>query len=323
MVSIIVPVYNVESYLEEAVKSVLSQTVGDWELLLVDDGSTDGSGAMCDKYAKSDSRIRVYHRSNGGLSAARNTGLDNCKGDWIAFFDSDDVLHPRFIETLLAAASVTDADIVDSKMKRFEESHCTFDGPAAGEVTIYDPREAIEKALYQTGALHHSAWAKIYRSSLWQDTRFLEGCAYEDLEVMSRLWPKAGKIAAVDAELYGYRQRPGSILHTFGVRRMDVLKVTEAMENQLQKEEDAELLKAARDRRLSANFNIFLLSEAARRRGGVGHVAIDKIQDYCYQSIKERRRETLFSRKTRMRNKVGALVSYLGPDVLRKLYKFL
>jgi glycosyltransferase involved in cell wall biosynthesis len=110
MISIIVPVYNTEKYLDQCIQSILSQTYTDFELLLIDDGSTDSSGAICDRYAEQDSRVRVFHKPNGGVSSARNLGLDNAKGEWVTFCDSDDWVYDYWLQNF--ADSSDDVDIV-------------------------------------------------------------------------------------------------------------------------------------------------------------------------------------------------------------------
>ena len=112
MISIIVPVYNTEKYLDQCIQSILSQTYTDFELLLIDDGSTDSSGVICDRYAEQDSRVRVFHKPNGGVSSARNIGLDNTKGEWITFLDSDDWIAPSMLDEVYKTAMVNDADMV-------------------------------------------------------------------------------------------------------------------------------------------------------------------------------------------------------------------
>ena len=112
LISVIVPVYNTEKYLDRCIQSVLAQTYTNWELLLIDDGSTDSSGTICDQYAAEDNRIRVFHKENGGVSSARNLGLDNAKGEWITFVDSDDWVEPSMLKELLAIALDNDADYV-------------------------------------------------------------------------------------------------------------------------------------------------------------------------------------------------------------------
>ncbi len=323
MVSIVIPAYNLEEYLGEAVASVMTQSYTSWELIIIDDGSSDRTGEMCDAFSRSDSRIHSVHTSNGGLSMARNRGIALCKGDWITFLDADDVLHPRFLEIMVNAAGSTDADIINCDYRKFTEDICRFD--RIGEiprVEIYSPMQALERALYQRGGVSTSSWGKLYARGLWDNISFCPGILYEDLEVACRLWPTAGKIVHIPLRLYGYRQHPCSIIHTFTPRRADVLKITGQIENDAMANHP-ELLAAARDRRMSANFNMFLESEKAVRRNGYPREEARCLQQQCWREITRLRKQSMTNSRVRMRNRIGALMSYLGPGMLRRLYLFM
>lgn len=169
MISIIVPVYNTEKYLDRCVQSILSQTYTDYEVLLIDDGSTDSSGAICDKYAAQDSRMRVFHKPNGGVGSARNLGLDNAKGEWITFIDSDDSVKDVFLYNMLP---LCDEDLImDSSDVR---SECFPDG-------FYEGKEMIKLAL--SGWQMLCPWGKMFKSSIVNENniRFdVSGCLGED-----------------------------------------------------------------------------------------------------------------------------------------------
>lgn len=319
MVSVILPAYDAERWLEAAVASVTAQTVRDWELVLVDDGSTDGTPALCDCLAAGDRRIRVFHTPNGGPSVARNNGLDVATGDWITFLDADDLLHPKFLETMLETANRTDADIVNCGMVRFSGERSAFaENNYDVKTDIYGPVQAMRLAMHQQCGVHTSASGKLYNRSLWKTTRFTPGTWYEDLDVFYRVWSYCSKFVQLDVALYGYRQHSESFLHKYTPRRRDVLLVTERMETWVA-EYCPELLPAARDRRMSANFNMFLLSEEAVRQGQAAREDILDLQRQCFDVIRERRFQSLFGPYTRPKNRIGALVSYLGPSVLRLL----
>ncbi len=322
MISVVVPAYNAERWLEAAVASVMAQTVSDWELVLVDDGSTDRTQVICDSLAAGDRRIRVLHTSNGGLSLARNNGIELAAGEWLAFLDADDLLHPQFMETMLAAAERTGADIVNCGMLKFEGGDCPF-LPISDNTPkeILDSMTAIELALYQRKDVQTSASGKIYRRELWKSERFTPGTWYEDLDIFYRIWSKSRKFVQVNAGMYGYRQHPQSFLHRFTPGRMDMLRVTERLENWIAGNMPR-LLPAARDRRMSANFNMFLLCEQGVANLQCTRKDISEIQRQCFSVIRERRRQSLFGRHTRTKNRLGALVSYFGPSFLRLLAKY-
>lgn len=320
MVSIIVPAYNAERWLPAAVRSVLAQTEQDWELVLVDDGSTDATPGLCDGYAASDRRIQVLHTENGGLSAARNNGLELCRGEWVTFLDADDVLHPDMLRIMLGTARRSDVAIVSclpfmfrSERQMAEWLHETYGVGKDGR--LLTPERAMLEAYYQSSGLTSSAWAKLYRRGLWDTVRFYKGW-YEDLEVFGRIFEPASGIIHIDVPLYGYRQNPESFMHRFTLGRCDVLKVTEQLEAWGQSH-SPEILRAVRDRRMSANFNIFLLSELAARRGDISRPQAREIQCGCYAQIRRLRTNSIFNSHSRFKNRAGALLSLFGPRILR------
>ena len=320
MVSIIVPAYNAERWLPAAVRSVLAQTEQDWELVLVDDGSTDATPGLCDGYVASDARIRVEHTPNAGVSAARNRGLKLCRGQWILFLDADDVMHPDMLRIMLDAAIRHKAEMVSCATYQFytlrQESEW-LDAPVRTPVKerILTSEDAILEAYYQTSQLNVSVWAKLYSRSVWHSQRFYDG-RYEDLEIAGKLMESANRIVCVDAPLYGYRQNPDSYMHRFTLQRLDVLKVTEQLEA-WGESRSPEIHRAVRDRRMSANFNIFMLSELAARRGDITRRQARDIQAGCYAQIRRLRRNSIFNSKSRPKNRIGAFLSLLGPRILR------
>ena len=320
MVSIIVPAYNAERWLPAAVRSVLAQTEQDWELVLVDDGSTDATPGLCDGYVASDARIRVEHTPNAGVSAARNRGLKLCRGQWILFLDADDVMHPDMLRIMLDAAIRHKAEMVSCATYQFhtlrQESEW-LDAPVRTPVKerILTSEDAILEAYYQTSQLNVSVSAKLYSRSVWHSQRFYDG-RYEDLEIAGKLMESANRIVCVDAPLYGYRQNPDSYMHRFTLQRLDVLKVTEELETRAESR-GPEILRAMRDRRMSANFNIFMLSELAARRGDITSRQARDIQAGCYAQIRRLRRNSIFNSKSRPKNRIGAFLSLLGPRILR------
>lgn len=204
LVSVIVPVYNVASYLEECLDSVVGQTYRNLEIIVVDDGSTDGSGAVCDEYAKKDGRIQVIHQPNRGLSVARNVGLDVAKGDHISFVDSDDAVSPVFIEALLSAG----ADVAQcASCRNAEGLNRENRRPAFEYLTNV---EASERLQFDSTGDATVVWNKLYRRGLFDTIRFPEGKQHEDEFVTYRVLWDAGQVAVTVEPLYYYRQRFGS-----------------------------------------------------------------------------------------------------------------
>lgn len=214
MVSVIVPVYNVEKCLRRCIDSILRQTYTNFELILIDDGSTDGSGAICDEYARKDNRIKVIHRENGGLSAARNSGLEVMTGEYVTFIDSDDYVTDNYIEYMytLMVENKGDISAVSHEMI-FDDTENGLD-LNENSVLSYDQKDIIKELLKMTDAMGHMAWGKLYKEGLFNDIRYPEGKLYEDLAVIYDILLKADRVVVSDARLYKYYIRTGSIMQS-------------------------------------------------------------------------------------------------------------
>ena len=171
LISVIVPVYNVERYLRRCVDSILHQTYRNFEVLLVDDGSTDASGAICDEYAAQEERVTAVHQKNGGLSAARNAGLERAQGTYLCFVDSDDFLDSRMLETLCRDLQEQDADVAVVGFRTFEREEELAPAELAVPVQCMTGREAIRSTLV-TDELGDFAWNKLYKRELFRDIRY-------------------------------------------------------------------------------------------------------------------------------------------------------
>ncbi|MCI6379792.1 MAG: glycosyltransferase [Faecalicoccus sp.] len=220
--SIIVPVYQVEAHIDECITSILDQTFRDFELILVDDGSLDRCPAICDVYAQKDSRIRVIHQKNQGLSAARNTGLQAARGDYIGFVDSDDFIEASMYEKLLDNLEREKADIsVCGRYKVWGDKK--IQEQKSNVYKVMDSAQAL--ALMNTNVLGYfdvAAWDKIYKRSCFKGIEFPEGKLCEDWFVMYKLFFNAHRIVYDSIPLYNYRQRTGSITHGKKVNTMSL-----------------------------------------------------------------------------------------------------
>lgn len=220
-ISIIVPVYDVEKYLENCIESILNQTFKDFELILVDDGSTDNSGKICDIYEKKDSRIKVIHKNNGGLSSARNAGLDIACGKYVGFIDSDDSIHPRMYEILYDLIKKYESDISCCNYKKiYDIFKDEYENVNSLEVIEMSNIEAI-KNLYdkEIGVKLVIACNKLYRKNLFDNIRYKVGRVHEDEFMAHRILYNCKKITYVDNELYYYLQREGSIMSQISYKR--------------------------------------------------------------------------------------------------------
>ena len=309
LISVIVPVYNVEAYLDQCMESIVCQSYRHLEILVVDDGSTDGGGAKCDQWAERDERIQVIHQPNGGLSAARNSALDVMHGELVMMVDSDDVLHPECTAVLLDVMRQEEATMVVGDYIPFTDGQPqwpTYQGQPA--LHRYDEQGAMLAILYQKG-LTHSAWGRLYRAELFEDIRYPVGVCYEDFAIIYRLLKKCDKVVKVDRAIYGYRQRENSILYTFSPQRADVINIGEQLEKDTQ-QFDNQYCNAARSRLLSAYFNILLLSNQDK---ATDHKAL---KDRCWAGIKRLRFKRLLDPNVRLKNKIGILASYFGRTFL-------
>lgn len=208
-ISVIVPVYKVEPYLRKCLDSVVNQTYQNLEIILVDDGSPDRCGAICEEYAVRDKRIRVIHKENGGVSSARNAGLSAVTGEWIGWVDSDDWIEADMYECLLKKAEEQEADIAVCGMAE----HCpagTFQRGWKEEQTL-DNRQAL-KMLLENGTMHNSLCDKLWRKELFQGLWFPEGQVYEDMDMVGRLFERAGRVLCVPGVKYHYIQREDGIM---------------------------------------------------------------------------------------------------------------
>lgn len=212
VVSIVIPVYNIEDLVVPCVESVLAQTYGDLEILLVDDGSTDASGRLVDEFGGRDARVVVLHKPNGGLSEARNYGIDRATGDYILCVDGDDLITPTHVASLVDAVLQTSAEIAVSQFQRVDpiDRPSGVVGLEPAPVSVLSREEALERLFYQQ-EVTTSAWGKLYRRALFDGIRYPVGEIHEDLPVTYRLLARAERVAVVHQASYLYVQRGGSI----------------------------------------------------------------------------------------------------------------
>ncbi len=204
-VSVIVPVYKVEKYINECVDSIINQTYKNIEIILVDDGSPDNCGKICDEYTQKDERIKVVHKENGGLSSARNCGIDVANGEYITFVDSDDYILDTMVEKMVNLFENHKADVVQVSFTRGKFVNKNE------ETTVFCNEECINNYALDN-LVRPEAWGKIFKSSLIKDNKFNENIKYaEDLELGLSLYKKIDKIVVSNEELYYYRENPNGI----------------------------------------------------------------------------------------------------------------
>lgn len=234
LLSVIVPVYKVEAYLDRCIHSITEQTYRNLEVILVDDGSPDGSGAICDAWAAADSRIRVVHKQNGGGGAARNTALDLAQGELIAFVDSDDYIAPEMFAYLYDLLQ-QGADIAECGYVETVDDHAAFP-KNAGAPRTYTREEAMAEHI-QDRFFRQLIWNKLYRREMVEGVRFPVGTKIDDEFFTYRVLGNARKLIHSDRVCYAYRQQPGSVMHeAFSLKRVEGLLAKQQRLAYLQKE---------------------------------------------------------------------------------------
>lgn len=217
MVSVIVPVYNTILYLDECVKSIINQSYKDLEIILVDDGSTDGSEKKIDEYAAFDKRVKALHKSNGGLSVARNCGIEISSGEFLAFVDSDDYIAPDYIECLLKMFEMNpECDLAICGYNWFEDGESVESNGYVFDCDIVEREQILDAISFCLGRdyiFYTVAWNKLYRRSLWETLRYPGGRWHEDEFVIHKLIDNIRKAVVTTDELYFYRKREGSIVN--------------------------------------------------------------------------------------------------------------
>lgn len=229
-ISIIVPVYKVEKYLDRCVKSILDQTYTDFELILVDDGSPDNCPAMCDAWAEKDNRIRVIHKENGGLSSARNAGLDIMNGEYVTFVDSDDAIRNDYLYALKYALDKNNADISIADLERLNDGDTVYKTNSILDVSEITGTEACDR-IYSEPVKYVTAWNKLYGKHLFDNIRFPLGKIHEDEFTTYKLYYQAKRIAVISDKLYYYYSVPGSIMNSdFSIKKYDIIQAFEERE---------------------------------------------------------------------------------------------
>ena len=224
LISVIVPVYKVEDCLDKCVRSIAQQTYSNLEIILVDDGSPDRCGAMCEAWAEKDSRIRVVHKENGGLSDARNAGLQVATGSLISFIDSDDWIEPDFLEALLSAMEHQDAQIAECAVDLVDEAGNVLRLRDAAKVPVVEKIEGLRRMIQEEGVFQ-TVWNKLYRRQVLEGILFEKGKCHEDDFWTYQVFDRMDRLAIVQRPMYHYLQRSGSIMGVgYSLKRLDGLE---------------------------------------------------------------------------------------------------
>jgi len=301
LVSVIVPVYNVEKYLKYCIESLLAQDYEDLEIILVDDGSTDSSADICDEYAHRYANVHAFHKENGGLSDARNFGMKHAFGKWITFVDSDDTLCPNYVSTMVKFAEENTLDIAvcDFYQTSEDELGRTHQKKSSDREYFWEKHNGTKVLLYQK-KFTTSACAKLYKRSLFSSVQFPVGKLHEDVGTIYKVFEMAQKIGYIDKRMYCYLQRNHSITHTvFSIRKMDYIFLTLEMIDYF-KNNNPELIKAAISRHFSACFQVLLMCPLEE--------VWEKEYNFLIEEIKKYAPTVMRDRNARVRNRLIAMI---------------
>lgn len=313
LVSIIVPVYNVEKYVSRCVESLLVQKYNNIEILLVDDGSTDKTGKICDKYAELDHRVRVFHKKNGGLSDARNYALDRIKGKYVTFVDGDDFVTEDYIEVLLNLIIDTSSEIsicINNLIYDDDSIKHVYRNFNGRKIITKNSFKMLEIMLYQK-KFDTNACIKMYKSSLFDDIRFPVGKLYEDLDTIYKVFLKAKNITYINKEMYFYFQRSTSIVgKPFSQEDMYAVEAINKMLKCLKqidyKEKlNGKLKRACISKLLSVNFYILRRTKLDEKYA--------KYNDICIKNIKKYKN---FNLKSRIKNNIAIILFLINPKLI-------
>jgi len=310
LVSVIVPCYNVEKYLHKCIDSILRQSYQNLEIWLVDDGSPDGSGMICDEYARKDDRIRVIHKENGGLSEARNVAIDQATGEWITFVDSDDYIADDYVETLYYLAQESGCQIAVGQFVEFVENSYPRKSGGVVQNEILEPYNAVELMFYQK-IFDTSAWAKIYHNSLFKSgIRYPRGLIFEDLATTYRLMLKSNGVALTNKVIYYYLSRSSSIDREYNPKKFQSgLAVTSLMDAH------RELLRPIENSYRCRKFCLYYHLLLPMPRDAEG-------REQMVYYIKNNRWRILKDSRARVKARLAALLSYFGYWAVRTFYRF-
>ncbi len=313
LISVIVPVYNVEKYLCRSVGSILSQTYENLEIILVDDGSTDSSGKICDSFAKSDDRVFVIHKANGGQGQARNRALDVCKGDYITFLDSDDYMEDSCVETLLNLIKRHESDIavcgysyVDED-DRFVERFSFLEGEH--DFSGFDALSHI----WNDEIISLAPWAKLFRRVFIKDFRFKE-CYCEDAASMPYLYREDTKVAYTGKSLVNYRLRMTSDVRSFSPKKIIMLDIFDEMITYAEENLPKNLQTIVKGKTFSVNIHVlFQLPEEEyveeRRR--------------IRKNVRKYRWTVMTSPTIRRKARLAAFMSFFGYGLTKRMFQLL
>lgn len=312
LISVIIPVYKVEKYLEKCINSVCNQTYKNLEIILVDDGSPDNCGKLCDEYAKKDNRIIVIHKKNGGLSDARNVGIKIATGEYIAFVDSDDYVSNDYIEYMYEMIKKENAQISICGILQVWKN-TKIENQEHKKYLKLNTESALENLLYSEG-IEIAAYGKLYSKNLWDNICFPKGKVYEDTAIMYKLFDKADVIVYGDKKCYYYISRFGSISkqQCYNKNEEDYIKHTNEMLKYIEKKYP-QLSLAVQRFKVYARFRILRMLIFTKPRN-------DKMEYKIITDIKENQVSVLKNNRVPKRDKIAIILLNFGLPVFKTFW---
>lgn len=313
MISIIIPVYNVSKYLDECLKSVVGQTYKNIQIILVNDGSTDNSGAICEEWKKKDDRIEVIHKANGGLSSARNVGIEKAQGEYLMFVDSDDIISFNLCELLYNLLIENDADLaICNALHIFNDTKVEFQIDDKIEICCFNRNEAICNLWYQKVFLP-SAWGKLYKKELFDNIRFTEGIIFEDIDIMHEIFYLCDKIVYTNDPGYGYVHHENSITtKKYALRDNVILDICEKIIN-FASNKDIEIKKAAQAYSVTGALRVYLNAPKT--------VEYQKAIAKAKEILRLYGKDVLKDVNIRKKNKYALYLYFYGRPLLKPIYQ--
>lgn len=319
LVSVIIPVYNVEKFIKQCLLSVMNQTYQNLEIVVVNDGSKDSSGNICYELAQKDNRVKVYDKKNGGVSSARNFGLKHVNGDYLMFLDGDDMLTSNAVEVLLETIQKYQADMCIGKSKTVSETSnikCEL-MPKNNNIKVFDAEGAIENALYEVD-FSMSSNVKLYKRSALKNISFPVGKTFEDLSTIYKVFLNCTKIVYINFYVYYYFLRTGSIVSSLNpLKNIDYLEAASEVQNFVV-ENYPQILEAANYKLFGAAMELFVKYPYSEKQLSIQN---KKDKTIIWKIIKKYRGRILINRKSRTKYRILALISYFGQTILRIFYK--
>ena len=319
LVSVVIPVFNVKPFLREALDSVLHQTYENLEIIIVDDGSTDGSGEICDEYAKKDRRVTVIHQENSGVSSARNAALDRMTGKFVAFLDPDDAYHPDYVEKMLSAMLREQADLVVCQYTehgtagklRFNDTDKRRPSLEAG---LYD-RNSVLRALADS-EMDVTAGNKLYRRELWETIRYPDGHVYEDVEAGIRILGLCKTTLVLGIPLYMKRDHTKGIMRTYTEKNIRDLRLAYAFFDRYIQAHTPEIFPPEQLKRVQRSRHrllIYMYIQFSGNPGNKGNPYVGELRRELIASIKE-------TGTCGIRNKAAYCLLCINPWLLRTVF---